>query len=81
MTPWLISRAWGRTLDTWHSAPGTLTFSSLSAAYSWLILEFAGTWDRVAKLVVTNKKNWGKGLAGTLDSLSLLERRVSEKGS
>ena len=68
MTPWLISRAWGRTLDTWHSAPGTLMFS-LSAAYSWLILESAGTWDRVAKRVVVSKRNSGKHLAGTLTLL------------
>ena len=68
MTPWLISRAWGRTLDTWHSAPSTLMFS-LSAAYSWLILESAGTWDRVAKRVVVNKRNSGKHLAGTLTLL------------
>ena len=85
MAPWLISRAWGRTLDTWHSAPGTLTFSSLNAAYSWLILESARTWDRVAKLVVINKKNSGKMFGWNSDSpchfLSVMFQRKAPEGA
>ena len=85
MAPWLISRAWGRMLDTWHSAPGTLTFSSLSATYSWLILESAGTWDRVAKLVVINKRNSGKTFDWNSDSpchfLSVMFQRKAPEGA